>query len=69
MNPERYSLPGALTPTGGLYGEGRSGESVASPQHHSQHLLSYTIEHKNVPEKRRSFWQAARKLVFDAHSL
>jgi hypothetical protein len=24
----------------------------------TQRLLRYTIEHKNVPEKRRSFWQA-----------
>ena len=30
------------------------------------HLVGYTIEHKNLPEKRRLFWQAAGKLVFDA---
>jgi len=53
MNPQRYS-PAGVTTTEGCFGEG-----AASPQHHSQHLLSYTIEHKNVPEKRRSFWQGA----------
>jgi hypothetical protein len=65
MNPQRFSLAGALMATGGIASRG---ESVASPQDHSQHFLGYTIEHKNLPEKRRSFWQAARKMVFDAHS-
>jgi hypothetical protein len=32
-------------------------------------LLGYTTEHKNLPEKRRLFWQAAGKLVFDDQPL
>jgi hypothetical protein len=39
-----------------LYGRslrrGRPGARVAGPQGHSQHFLGYTIEHKNLPEKR-----------------
>jgi hypothetical protein len=60
---------GVLSATGGLSGE-------AGPVKVQQVLriilstpLSYTIEHKNLPEKRRFFWQAARKLVFDARPL
>ena len=55
MNAQRYSLAGVLAPTGDLFGEAGP-VNWASPQDHSQHFLGYTIEHKNLPEKRRFFW-------------
>src|SRR5712671_5020114 len=53
MNPQRYSPAGARTTTGGCSGEGGSGESGTSPQHHYPALaqIYYRTQERTRKEK------------------